>query len=89
MSIPQLIISILLFMALAFGVGFIFNMILKTTWLPIIIYVALVAWLMFDLFSEGRQALGGDLIVLVSGLIGAFLSGWVIKTLRDKGFQMF
>ncbi|WP_297990925.1 YuiB family protein, partial [uncultured Anoxybacillus sp.] len=32
MSIPVLLISILLFFVLFFGIGFLLNMILRTTW---------------------------------------------------------
>lgn len=86
MSLPQLILSIPLFLILMFGIGFILNMILKTTWLPLGLYLILVVilWFYYGTFK------GGDLLVLVGGgLSGAFLSGWTIKILRSKGYRMF
>jgi hypothetical protein len=42
-NILQFIISILLFLILFFGIGFILNMLLKTTWLPgLILYPIIV-----------------------------------------------
>ncbi|GAB7388831.1 YuiB family protein [Bacillaceae bacterium] len=85
MNVAQLIISIPLFLFLAFGIGFILNMLLKTTWVPVVVYLALVAYLFFD---KGRLLMV-DYVILSSGLIGAVLSGWAIHTLRRKGYRMF
>ncbi|MFO7262743.1 MAG: hypothetical protein A6D91_02265 [Bacillaceae bacterium G1] len=87
MNIAQLIISILLFLVLAFGIGFILNMLAKTTWLPILLYVLLVAYLFF--FKTQRQFAWVDWLVLSAGLAGCILSGVVIRSLRQKGFRMF
>ncbi|MBA4493762.1 hypothetical protein H1191_05525 [Paenactinomyces guangxiensis] len=85
MSLPQLIISIPLFFVLTFGIGFILNMILKTTWLPLILYFGIVIYLLFSLTSPHVT----DITVLLSGLAGAVGGGWTIKTLRAKGYRMF
>lgn len=85
LSLPQFIISIPLFFVLFFGIGFILNMILKTTWLPVILYLALVVILLIRLNTYHWV----DLAVLVTGLIGAGISGWTIQTLRVKGYRMF
>ncbi|MFC4545729.1 YuiB family protein [Paenactinomyces guangxiensis] len=84
-SLPQLIISIPLFFVLTFGIGFILNMILKTTWLPLILYFGIVIYLLFSLTSPHVT----DITVLLSGLAGAVGGGWTIKTLRAKGYRMF
>jgi hypothetical protein len=85
MNIAQLLISIPLFLVLAFGIGFILNMLIKTTWLPLVVYVLLIGYLIFQL----KNLLMVDYIVLTSGLVGAILSGVTIRFLRAKGYRMF
>jgi len=85
MNIAQLIISVPLFLVLAFGIGFIINMLIKTTWLPLAVYVLILIYL----FVKMGALLPVDYIVLTSGLLGAILSGVIIKTLRAKGYRMF
>ncbi len=87
MNIAQLVISILLFLVLAFGIGFILNMLAKTTWVPTGLYLILVAYLFF--FKTGGHFAWVDWVVLSSGLVGCILSGVVIRSLRQKGFRMF
>ncbi|WP_078556931.1 YuiB family protein [Bacillus alkalicellulosilyticus] len=105
MSLPQLIISIMLFLILFFGIGFLLNMILRGTWVMAIIYPLVVIFIiddvrLFEYFispivsfqSLGQNFIGlhlVDIIILTSGLIGAILSGIVIKLLRKQGYQMF
>lgn len=84
-SLPQLIVSIVLIFVLIFGLGFILNMILKTTWLPIVLYIAVVAYLALGL----KTAYLPDYLWFFAGLIGAILSGWTIRILRKKGYRMF
>lgn len=85
MNIAQLVISIPLFLFLAFGIGFLLNMLIKTTWLPLVMYGLLLIYL----FIKMGHLLPVDYIVLSSGLGGAILSGVVIRTLRQKGYRMF
>lgn len=89
MSLPQVMISIPLFLVLLFGIGFILNMILKTTWLPSILYAALIIGLAVYMFMESGGLKPVDWIILSAGMIGALLSGWTIKMLRAKGYRMF
>lgn len=84
-NIYQFIVSIPLFLLLAFGLGFIINMILKTSWLPVYIYVIVVAFLVYR--SGGMNAI--DAVVLLAGAAGAVLSGLVIRKLRRMGYRMF
>ncbi|MDR6226319.1 YuiB family protein [Desmospora profundinema] len=83
--LPQYLISIPLFAFLAFGISFILNMILKTTWLPVILYVGLVGVLIFRM----EQLKNGDYLMLTVGLIGILIGSWVIQYLRKQGYRMF
>ncbi|WP_082415986.1 YuiB family protein [Numidum massiliense] len=86
MNIYQFIVSIPLFMVLAFGLGFILNMIVKTTWMPIVLYFLIAGYSVFDRIGELRTS---DYVILISGLVGVALSSYVIVLLRKKGFRMF
>jgi hypothetical protein len=94
-DILQIIILTLLSFCMFYGLGFIINMLLKTTWFPIYGYVAFVIVLIYT--SWGTQTLMenikgytlADYIPLLSGLCGAILSGYTIKFLRVKGYKMF
>lgn len=103
--LPQLIISILLFMVLFFGIGFILNMLLKTTWLMAIVYPFIVILVInktplinyFTKINRVFSMLGQhivhltppDIIILTSGFIGSVIAGIVMKMLRKNGYQMF
>ena len=89
MTLPQVIISIPLFLVLLFGIGFILNMILKTTWFPSIVYAALIIGLAVYMFTEKGGLKPVDWIILSAGMVGVLLSGWAIQTLRSKGYRMF
>ncbi|OLO28674.1 hypothetical protein BTR23_16910 [Alkalihalophilus pseudofirmus] len=105
MGLPVLIISVLLFLILFFGIGFLLNMILRATWVMAIIYPIVVILIvdnvgLMEYFTApiaSFQALGSDLIslkpadiiILSSGMLGAVLSGVVIRLLRSKGYRMF
>ncbi|MGN7471709.1 YuiB family protein [Brevibacillus sp. SAFN-007a] len=86
MSILQFLVSIVLFTVLGFGIGFILNMILKTTWLPVVIGVGVVAGaLIYQKIVPGVW----DAIILGCGMAGTVGSGWTISLLRKKGYRMF
>lgn len=105
MSVPVLLISIVLFIVLFFGIGFLLNMLLRMSWIMAIIYpivaIAIIQDVSFiDYFKTPGTAFSAlinkfgslaaaDILILVSGLFGAVLSGIVIKSLRSKGYQMF
>ncbi|KYG90438.1 YuiB family protein [Metasolibacillus sp. FSL H7-0170] len=44
-SIPELIISTLLFLVMFFGIGFLLNMLLRMTWLMAIVYPVIVVFI--------------------------------------------
>ncbi|MEB3100471.1 YuiB family protein [Ferviditalea candida] len=92
----QLVIAALLIFVLIFGIGFILNMLLKTTWLPIYGYLVLLAVLLYMNWDKQGSILQSaasytyvDYIPAVGGLVGAIMSGWTIGTLRSKGYKMF
>ena len=105
MSIPVLLISILLFFVLAFGIGFLANMLFRTTWFMVVIYPLLIVMIVdkistveyftktmaaFETLKTNLLLVGmGDIIILSSGLVGAIMSGVVILSLRKNGYQMF
>lgn len=101
----QLIVSILLYFAIFFGISFILTMLLRGTWIMAILYPFIILFItgeskFFDYFSTPKvafSALGSqitsmsiaDIIILLSGLVGTIVSGIVIKILRKNGYQMF
>ncbi|NOU92797.1 hypothetical protein GC093_06070 [Paenibacillus sp. LMG 31456] len=92
----QLVIVTVLLFVLFFGLGFILNMLMKTTWFPIYGYIALVIFLVvYWGWGTGSLATNlaeygiADYVPAVGGLIGAALSGSTIKSLRTKGYTMF
>ncbi|SFE94882.1 YuiB family protein [Alteribacillus iranensis] len=104
-SLPQLIISMLLFLLLFFGIGFLLNMILRSTWIMAVVYPVVVILIIdnvgfFDyIFSpvSSFRALGDhfaalqlvDILILSCGMAGSVIAGIVIKMLRARGYQMF
>jgi hypothetical protein len=85
-SLPQLIISIPLLFVLFFGIGFILNMILKTTWLPLVVYLGIVIYILRGIHHILNVV---NAVLFFSGLAGAIGGIWTIKTLRAKGYRMF
>jgi hypothetical protein len=95
--IPVLVLMILFFVMM-FGIGFILNMLMKTTWFPCFLFVIVILpVVVYSLWDRGQMSfwthVGSfqlvDYLTGVAGLIGAYMSGWTIKTLRIKGFRMF
>ncbi|GAA4723187.1 YuiB family protein [Brevibacillus fulvus] len=82
----QFVISIVLFCVLGFGIGFILNMILRTTWLPVAVaIIVIVGALAYNQIVPGLI----DVIILAFGMAGTIASGLTIHTLRKKGYRMF
>lgn len=104
-NLPQLLISMVLFLILFFGIGFLLNMVLRSTWVMAFFYPIIVILIVddvgfFDYFTapvSSFQFLLADLVslhfvdilVLSSGFVGAIIAGIVIKMLRVRGYQMF
>ncbi|ADU31642.1 YuiB family protein [Evansella cellulosilytica] len=105
LSLPQLIIAIVLYFVLFFGIGFILNMLLRSTWTMAIIYPIVIFFIVdnsgffsyftrpgevFPIFWNDLIALkSADVVILISGMVGAVLSGIAIRMLRVRGYQMF
>lgn len=101
----QLILAVLLFFVLFFGIAFILNMLLKSTWIMTALYPFVVIMIVdkiptSDYFLKPKHAVNmlwrglthlhiADVILLSSGLIGAIVAGFVIKSLRKSGYTMF
>ena len=94
-SITHVVLSVLIFIVMFFGIGFLLNMLLRMTWLMAIIYPIVVVLIIdevsvheyftkpnyaFKLLGEKIMALQTvDIIILASGLVGAIISGIVMK----------
>ncbi|MFJ7510478.1 YuiB family protein [Peribacillus simplex] len=105
MPLPVLIISILLFFILFFGIGFLLNMLFRSSWImvilfPIVFIIIVNETKLIEYFRNPGISFSNlgtnltslhtaDIIILSSGLLGAVLAGVVIRTLRNKGYQMF
>ncbi|SRR5699024_5000728 len=104
-TLPQAILSALLFVVIFFGIGFLLNMLLRMTWLMAIVYPIIVILIIDDVkfyqyitkpvyafqsLGERIMALTAlDAVILSSGLLGAIIAGFVMKALRKAGYQMF
>lgn len=104
-SIPEVIISTLLFLVMFFGIGFLLNMLLRMTWLMAIIYPIIVIFIVDEvsfldyIFKPGTAfpalldklvALQpADIIILSGGFAGAIIAGIVMILLRKNGYRMF
>ncbi len=104
-ALVQLILSVLLFFVLFFGIAFILNMLLKSTWIMAGFYPFVVCAIVdkistaeyllkpkhaFQKLWHGlTHLLPADIIMLSGGLVGAIVAGFVIKGLRKSGYTMF
>jgi hypothetical protein len=87
-AILQSLIGAVLIFVLFFGIGFIINMLVKTTWFPVWFY--LLAVLPFSLWAGDFNVFSIDFLIYgLGGLAGAALSGKTIQTLRRQGYKMF
>lgn len=103
--IIQVPVSMLLFFVLFFGISFLLNMLLRGTWIMAFLYPIVVLLIVDNIpfskyFTESGWAFSTaferlitlktvDILILSSGLLGAIVSGIVIKMLRKNGYQMF
>ncbi len=94
--IPVLVLMVLFFVMM-FGIGFILNMLMKTTWFPsylfVIVILPVVVYSLWDHSSTLMSHLASfqlvDYMTGVAGLAGAIISGWTIQKLRLGGYRMF
>lgn len=104
-QLPQLIISMLLFIILFFGIGFLLNMLLRSTWIMAVVYPLVVVFIVdkvrfYEYFTSPGTAFPdlinrllslqvADILILTSGFVGTIIAGIAIRVLRSKGYQMF
>lgn len=92
-----LFVGTVLMFVLFYGLGFILNMLLKTTFFPVYAYiVVLIALNVYwkwgaegSLWTILASYSVDDYIHALGGLAGAYLSGLTLRYLRKKGYQMF
>lgn len=105
MELIQLVLSVLLYFVIFFGISFILNMLLRRTWLMAVLYPIIIVMIINDIkildylfhpitsFSEAFGVLFSsgyqDIVILGSGFVGTIVSGIVIRILRRSGYQMF
>lgn len=101
----QLVVSVVLYFVIFFGIAFILNMLLRKTWLMACLFPIVMIFIIdnvsftsyFTSPGESFSALGdritgltiADIVILLSGFIGTIVSGFVIRFLRKSGYQMF
>ncbi len=104
-TVIQLVVSILLFFVIFFGLAFILNMLLRKIWLMAFIYPVIVLMIVDDMssleyfkdpggsfsiaFSKLMDITAADISILGAGFLGTIVSGIVIRFLRKSGYQMF
>lgn len=104
LHILQLVVSILLFFILFAGIGFLLNMVLRLTWIMAVIYPIVVLFIVNQepygrFFTEPGQAFSllfervaslhfADIVILISGFLGAIAAGIIMKLLRKAGYQI-
>lgn len=105
MSIPVFVLSMVLFFVLFFGIGFLLNMILRGTWVMVIIYPIICIAIIdtegiykyvvkpiesFSSLASQIVILGiSDIGILLSGMFGSIGAGACMKLLRKSGYRMF
>lgn len=101
----QLVVSLILYFVIFFGIAFILNMLLRKTWIMAFLYPIIILLVIdnlstweyitnpsgaFAALGEKLTSLTGlDIVILLSGFIGTIVAGIVIKLLRKSGYQMF
>ncbi|AZK46275.1 YuiB family protein [Paenibacillus lentus] len=91
------LILMVLFFVMMFGIGFILNMLMKTTWFPAYVFIIVILPIVVYSLWNHEQSFWSyvasyrlvDYLTAVAGLLGAILSGWTIRKLRQGGYKMF
>lgn len=91
------LVLMVLFFVMMFGIGFILNMLMKTTWFPAYIFVLVILPIVvYTLWNHENNFWAYvasyrvvDYLTALAGLAGAILSGWTIRKLRFGGYKMF
>lgn len=91
------LVLMVLFFVMMFGIGFILNMLMKTTWFPAYIFVLVIVPIVVYTLWNHDKSFGSylasfrlvDYLTAIAGFGGAILSGWTIEKLRKGGYRMF
>ncbi|MGP4061422.1 YuiB family protein [Halobacillus litoralis] len=105
MNIVQFVVSMLLFFVLFFGISFLLNMLLRSSWIMSFVYPVIVLFIVDSFswtkyFTEPSSSFSTvfeqlmnlqvvDIIILASGFAGTIVAGIIIRLLRKNGYQMF
>jgi|HigsolmetaAR203D_1030402.scaffolds.fasta_scaffold00004_28 hypothetical protein len=100
MNIFQLIVGYIIIIVLFFGLSFILNMLIKTTYMPVFLYILFIIGLMlYDYFNnKADEVTIGDYLAefgiidvtfALFGLVGVLGGGLAIRKLRKLGYKMF
>jgi hypothetical protein len=93
----QIVLAMMLFFVMMFGIGFILNMLMKTTWFPVYLFIIVLLplgiYYTWDKSASFSANLTGytfiDALPAITALIGALVSGWAIRALRRAGYKMY
>lgn len=104
-TLIQLIVAVLLYFVIFFGISFILNMLLRRTWLMSVLYPIIMIMMLDGIpttryFTAPSEAFAHtynkltnlylvDYVTFLAGFLGTVVSGIVIKLLRKSGYQMF
>ncbi len=91
------LVLMVLFFVMMFGIGFILNMLMKTTWFPAYVFIIIILPIVVYTLWDHDKGFGAylasfglvDYLTAFAGLCGALLSGWTIQKLRQGGYKMF
>ncbi len=105
MHIIQAVIGSVLYLVMFFSIGFILNMLLRSTWIMLVLYPLIIIMMIdnqstLDYFTNAREAIPAlgerimglqtaDVTMFVAGLAGIVIAGMSIRFLRKSGYQMF
>ncbi|HAZ39392.1 MAG TPA: hypothetical protein DCY39_05850 [Exiguobacterium sp.] len=105
MHIIQAVIGSVLFLVMFFSIGFILNMLLRNTWVMLVLYPIILIMMIdnqstLEYFTNAREAIpnlgdriaglqAADITMFAAGFAGIIIAGLSIRFLRKSGYQMF
>ena len=105
MHIIQAVIGSVLYLVMFFSIGFILNMLLRSTWVMLVLYPIILIMMIdnqstLEYFTNAREAIpnlgdriaglqAADITMFAAGFAGIIIAGLSIRFLRKSGYQMF
>ncbi len=105
MHIIQAVIGSVLYLVMFFSIGFILNMLLRSTWVMLVLYPVILIMVIdnqstLEYFTNAREAIpnlgdriaglqAADITMFAAGFAGIIIAGLSIRFLRKSGYQMF